>query len=253
MATISNTPRPGYAWDATDNVWYPIGVGQHSHGEIPASIVDAKGDIIAATAADTVSRLAVGANDTVLTADSTTATGLKWGTVVTNSNFTLLNAGGTALTGASTITVSGISSADKIYVVVSGASSGNPNAVIALRMNTDTAANYWQHGVFFNVSSTFQTGIISTYNDTAASLLEFGRTSDNAASAVSGTALILGANSSGVKQVQLNGMGNANGGVGMRGTASGGLWTGSATVSSISINTSTGNFDAGTVYVYTSA
>jgi hypothetical protein len=42
------------------------------------SIVDAKGDIIAATAADTVSRLAVGANNTVLTADSSTATGLKW-------------------------------------------------------------------------------------------------------------------------------------------------------------------------------
>jgi hypothetical protein len=31
MATISNTPRPGYVWDATDNVWYPIGVGGHSH------------------------------------------------------------------------------------------------------------------------------------------------------------------------------------------------------------------------------
>lgn len=45
---------------------------------IPATIFDAKGDIIAATAADTASRLAVGANDTVLTADSTTATGLKW-------------------------------------------------------------------------------------------------------------------------------------------------------------------------------
>ena len=48
---------------------------------IAKTIVDAKGDIIAATAADTVSRLAVGANDTVLTADSSTATGLKWGTV----------------------------------------------------------------------------------------------------------------------------------------------------------------------------
>jgi hypothetical protein len=47
---------------------------------IAKTIVDAKGDIIAATAADTVSRLAVGANDTVLTADSTTATGLKWAT-----------------------------------------------------------------------------------------------------------------------------------------------------------------------------
>ena len=42
------------------------------------TIVDAKGDLIAATAADTVSRLAVGANDTVLTADSTAATGMKW-------------------------------------------------------------------------------------------------------------------------------------------------------------------------------
>ena len=47
---------------------------------IAKTIVDAKGDIIAATAADTVARLAVGANNSVLTADSTTATGLKWAT-----------------------------------------------------------------------------------------------------------------------------------------------------------------------------
>jgi hypothetical protein len=45
---------------------------------IQPSIVDAKGDIIAATAADSVSRLAVGSNNQVLTADSATATGLKW-------------------------------------------------------------------------------------------------------------------------------------------------------------------------------
>jgi len=48
---------------------------------IQPTIVDAKGDLIAATAADTVSRLAVGANNTVLTADSSTATGLKWAAV----------------------------------------------------------------------------------------------------------------------------------------------------------------------------
>jgi hypothetical protein len=52
---------------------------------VPKSIVDAKGDIIAATAADTVSRLAVGANNTVLTADSTAATGLKWATASSTS------------------------------------------------------------------------------------------------------------------------------------------------------------------------
>jgi len=45
---------------------------------IQPSIVDAKGDIIAATAADSVSRLAVGTNNQVLMADSTQATGLKY-------------------------------------------------------------------------------------------------------------------------------------------------------------------------------
>jgi len=45
---------------------------------VPKTIVDAKGDIIAATAADTVSRVAIGTNGQVLTADSTAATGLKW-------------------------------------------------------------------------------------------------------------------------------------------------------------------------------
>lgn len=49
-----------------------------SGGGIAATIVDAKGDLIAATAADTVARLAVGTNGHVLTADSTQSTGLKW-------------------------------------------------------------------------------------------------------------------------------------------------------------------------------
>jgi hypothetical protein len=48
---------------------------------IAKTIVDAKGDIIAATAADTVSRLAVGTNGQYLAANSSTATGLEWQTV----------------------------------------------------------------------------------------------------------------------------------------------------------------------------
>ena len=47
-------------------------------GGIQPTIVDAKGDLIVATAADTVSRLAVGSANQVLTVDSSTATGLKW-------------------------------------------------------------------------------------------------------------------------------------------------------------------------------
>jgi len=43
-----------------------------------ATAIDAKGDLIGGTGADTFSRLAVGANGTILTADSAEATGLKW-------------------------------------------------------------------------------------------------------------------------------------------------------------------------------
>jgi len=42
------------------------------------SLVDAKADIITATADNTPARLAVGTNGFVLTADSAEATGLKW-------------------------------------------------------------------------------------------------------------------------------------------------------------------------------
>ena len=45
-----------------------------------ATAIDAKGDLIAGTGADAFSRLAVGTNGQVLTADSATATGLKWAT-----------------------------------------------------------------------------------------------------------------------------------------------------------------------------
>jgi hypothetical protein len=45
---------------------------------IQNTIVDAKGDLIAASASDVPARLAVGANGTILTADSGEATGLKY-------------------------------------------------------------------------------------------------------------------------------------------------------------------------------
>jgi hypothetical protein len=54
-----------------------------ANAAIPKSLIDAKGDLIGATAADTPARLAVGTNGQVLTADSTAATGLAWATPAT--------------------------------------------------------------------------------------------------------------------------------------------------------------------------
>jgi hypothetical protein len=80
-----------------------------AQGDISATIVDAKGDLIAATAADTVARLAVGTNGQVLTADSTASTGVKWATpsstptfkgcsIYNSSNLSIANNVRTALT-----------------------------------------------------------------------------------------------------------------------------------------------------------
>jgi hypothetical protein len=49
-----------------------------ANGAVAKSTYTTKGDIVAATAASTISRLGVGTNGQVLTADSTAATGIKW-------------------------------------------------------------------------------------------------------------------------------------------------------------------------------
>jgi len=55
-----------------------------------ATAIDAKGDLIVGTGADTFDNLTVGADGTTLVADSATATGLKW--VAPASGLTLINA-----------------------------------------------------------------------------------------------------------------------------------------------------------------
>jgi hypothetical protein len=74
-------------------------------GGIQPTVVDAKGDLIVATAADTVSRLAVGTNNQVLIADSAQATGVKWGAIPVSAyaawtpTFSNLTVGNGTLTG----------------------------------------------------------------------------------------------------------------------------------------------------------
>ena len=78
-------------------------------GVVQADIVDAKGDIVAASAADTVSRLAVGTDTYVLTADSGEATGLIWAAPTTGDITAVVagtNIGGGATSGSATVNLS---------------------------------------------------------------------------------------------------------------------------------------------------
>jgi hypothetical protein len=68
-----------------DLTYFNTGVGT-ANAAIPKSTVTTKGDLIVATASSTVTRLAIGANNSVLTADSATASGVKWAAVETNTS-----------------------------------------------------------------------------------------------------------------------------------------------------------------------
>jgi hypothetical protein len=94
---------------------------------IQNTIVDAKGDLIGATAADTPARLAVGTNGQVLTADSTAATGIKWATPTPGKIVQVVSASySTSTTNTSTTyadtgltaTITPTSASNKILVMV---------------------------------------------------------------------------------------------------------------------------------------
>jgi hypothetical protein len=90
-----------------------------------ATAIDAKGDLIGGTGADTFARLAVGTNGQVLTADSAETTGLKWASA--SSGLTLIKTQ-TIGSAVSSVTVSSAfnSTYDNYRVTITGGtSSGN--------------------------------------------------------------------------------------------------------------------------------
>ena len=242
MATISNTPRPGYAWDATDNVWYPIGVGQHSHGEIPATIVDAKGDIIAASAADTVARLAVGANDTVLTADSTAATGLKWATPAAGG-MTLLST--TTLSGAST-TISSISgSYTNLQIFIYGMTNNTAQGQFKLTFNSLGNNNNYTIIQFTN-NATLATQI--NQNDAIYFTYSTDNISRNYANNFFSLTVNNYASTASMKSYNINGYYQGNNW--NQGVNGGGGFNNTAAISQIVLSNTGGTFSAGTCLVY---
>jgi hypothetical protein len=215
-------------------------VAQDDSNAIQNAIVDAKGDLIGATAADTPARLAVGTNGQVLTADSTASTGIKWATP-TSGGMTLLST--TTLSGASTT----ISSIDQSYtdlqVVIFGTSNASSTYYPYFRPNSSSNIGTYANLINNNGSAITQAQLNSDFGMNYALRSQtnannsFTVTIYNYASTTNLKTFI----SSGF---QINSSGNEES------IFSQGVFDTTSAISSLLITCSLGTYNAGTVLIY---
>jgi hypothetical protein len=146
-----------YSWVTTDDT-----------NAIQNAIVDAKGDLIGATAADTPARLAVGTNGQVLTADSTAGTGLAWATPAAGGGMTSIASG--SLSG-SALSLTSISGSYKSLQLVLRNATPSSATDWRFKINNNTSAIYGRILMLSPGSSTFtsaagvnQTDVAANYN-----------------------------------------------------------------------------------------
>jgi hypothetical protein len=117
----------------------------NANAAIAKTIVDAKGDLISATANDTPARLAVGTNGHVLTADSTESTGIKW---AAPSGGAFILTGSADFTTSSAVNINNCFSATylnyfvKINLTAVSASDGEIQFRMRVGGSDDTTSNY---------------------------------------------------------------------------------------------------------------
>lgn len=156
QATVSgvNDTEIGYLDGVTSAIQTQI------NAQIPKSTITAKGDLLVGTGSGTLVAQGVGANGTVLTANSAQADGVEWATPA-SGGMTLLST--TSLSGTST-TVSSISSGyTHLYIEVFGATWGTGTQSITFGTNSMGSDGAWV-GIASS-SASVQYGTVQTRAD----------------------------------------------------------------------------------------
>ena len=126
-------------------------LASNSTGSKP-TLIDAKGDLLVGTAADTAGRLAVSATaGHILTVDSAETTGLKWAAPAGGGGMTLLDSG--TLSGASVTTATLATTYNNLLVYLVDFLPATDTATMRIRFNGDSGTNYHSATA---VSTTFQ-------------------------------------------------------------------------------------------------
>jgi hypothetical protein len=214
---------------------------------IDTSFAADEGDLLVGGTSDIFEALPIGAVGTVLTSDGDTA---EWAAPgAANENYSLINTGGTALTGSTTITVSGLNS-DKLFIVMLGASITGTARDISFRFNSDTGSVYDSGGMLTNAAAAYDAGNFTTYSQIAGDQVYFVKTSSNANCVFNSTISVSACKSTTIRPFSGSAGANAAGGNSQQGQVFGGVYYGTAAITSFSVISSSGNFDAGTIYIY---
>ena len=212
---------------------------------VAKTIIDAKGDLIAGSAADTALRLPVGTNNQILVADSSTSTGLKWATAASGGSLTLLQT--LTLSGAS-VTSSTFTATSYVnyLVILSDIVLLNPNSDMNMRLNADTGSNYCRSNVLCADTS-----------------LSGGRSTNGTSFQLGTLGALSGAGQRGYGMIQINRINDTSevfissqlyatlsAGADVRYNQAGGIYNNSAAITSMTFLAPTNDFSAGTAYIY---
>jgi hypothetical protein len=212
-------------------------------GGIQPTLLTAKGDLISATAASTVARLAVGSDAQILVADSTASTGLKWAT--NSQGMTLLST--TSLTGATT-TISSIDQTyTNLYMVISGVTNATANGDFRIAPNGTTNATSSQVNDGGQNSFTLKVGdyMYITFGTSAGNKITYTSTSNAFAVEIKNYA-----SSTTFKPYSVSGSFTCSNSGGINSALVGGGFNSTTAISSLVFSNSGGNLSTGTVLLY---
>ena len=255
MDFVWTTPNPGDITGVTAGVGISGGgtSGAVTITNSMATEITAKGDLIAGTGSATFDNLTVGANGTVLTADSTVSpTGLKWATPASGGGLTLLSTT-TFNNSVQNYTVSSISGSYKnLLIVGTGLQDGSTAGTVAVllwQFNADTGNNY-SYTQIRNNAGTIGSNSQNAYLNYETGLT-FGATTDAAARFGNFQMMIYNyASTSLVKSINSQG-GCGNNNAAYTNTVSGQWFNSTDAITSIKFtNAQAQNLKAGTIQIY---
>lgn len=239
-AAITSPQEGQYSYLKDSNsLWYYSGSAWLSAGGSPLTT---KGDLYGFSTTD--ARIPVGANDTVLTADSTAALGVKWASASSSVSFTLLNSGNTTVGTSTSKTWSSLPAKNTLFIAMEDVSCTATNAFIEFDFTTTQAGDFSR--TQFSVNATGVTSLSSTWQfNSTIRPCRLGLASGTAV----GYIRMEGANSTTAKPFVYQGSatGDSNN---AQWNWGGGVWDNTAVITSVTISNTTGNFDGGNVYIY---